>query len=118
MSKTITHLRKNIRIQLNGSLLFVVGILVLGSTIGLVTTSSDAMAEQLKKFQIKDKDSDRSTLFLQPNSYLAFQGNDADTKDTNIDVGETIIINGDHCGVEDEDSGTSYPVDCNTGDPL
>lgn len=59
----------------------------------------------------------RKTLFLQPNPYLVFQDNDDDTQDTNVDVGETIIINGDHCGVEDEDSGTSYPIDCNT-DPL
>jgi hypothetical protein len=82
----------------------------------MVITPSVAMGEEMKKFKKDSGDSDRRATSDQLNSNFAIPNSDA--KDTHVDVGETIIINGDHCGVEDEDSGTSYPINCDTGEPL
>ena len=77
------------------------------------------MGENLKQSKLADRDSNQASLAMPQDSFLGLKGNDdGSAKDTNVDVGDTIIVNGDHCGVEDEDSGTSYPIDCNTGEPL
>ena len=71
----------------------------------------------MKKFKKDSRDLDRGATLAQHNLNFAIPNSDANG-DTNVDVGEEIVISGDHCGVHDEDSGTSYPIDCNTGEPL
>jgi hypothetical protein len=118
MSKIITQ-NKNKRTILGGCFLFI-ALLITGSMLGLGINAPQAMGENLKQFKLADRDSDQASLVMPQESFLGLKGHDdgAAAKDTNVDVGETIIVNGDHCGVEDEDSGTSYPIDCNTGEPL
>ena len=87
----------------------------MGSALGMINTPSVAMGEEMKKFKKDWGDSDRRAILDQHNTGFAIPNSDA--KDTHVDVGETIIINGDYCGVEDEDSGTSYPINCDTGEP-
>lgn len=87
----------------------------MGSALGMIITPPAAMGEEMKKFNKDSGSSDRRATLDQHNSDFAIPNSDA--KDTHVDVGETIIINGDHCGVEDEDSGTSYPINCDTGEP-
>ncbi len=116
MSKLITRNKYNKR-KTTMSCLFLMTALIMGSALGMVITPSVAMGEEMKKFKKDSGDSDRRASSPdQLNSNFAIP--DSDAKDTHVDVGETIIINGDHCGVEDEDSGTSYPVNCDTGEPL
>jgi hypothetical protein len=118
MSKIITQ-NKNKRTNSGGYFLFI-ALLITGSTFGLGMNTPQAMGENLKHLKLADRDSNRASLVMPQESFLGLKGNDdgAAAKDTNVDVGEEIVINGDHCGVHDEDSGTSYPVDCNTGEPL
>lgn len=118
MSKLIIQ-NKNMRTISGGCLLFI-ALLVMDSTLGLGINTPQALAENFKQFKLADRDLNYASLALQQDSFLGLNGNDDGTaaKDTNVDIGETIIVNGDHCGVEDEDSGTSYPIDCNTGEPL
>ncbi|MDN5866769.1 MAG: hypothetical protein L0H55_05145 [Candidatus Nitrosocosmicus sp.] len=119
MSKIITQNKnKNIKTFSGGCFLFI-ALLITGSTLGLGTNTPQALGENLKQFKLADRDSNRASLAMPQDSFLGLKGNDdGAAKDTNVDVGETIIVNGDHCGVEDEDSGTSYPISCDTGDPL
>ena len=115
MRKLITHNIYNKR-KTTVSCLFLVTALIMGSALGMIITPSVAMGEEMKKFKKDSGDSDRRTTLDQHNTDFAVPNSDA--KDTHVDVGETIIVNGDHCGVEDEDSGTSYPINCDTGEPL
>ena len=118
MSKIKTQNKnKNIMTFSGGCFLFI-ALLITGSMLGLGINTPQVMGESLKQFQLADRDSNRASLAMQQDSFLGLKGNDDAAKDTNVDVGETIIVNGDHCGVEDEDSGTSYPISCDTGDPL
>ena len=114
MRKLITHNIYNKR-KTTVSCLFLVTALIMGSALGMIITPSVAMGEEMKKFKKDGGDSDRRAILDQHNTGFAIPNSDA--KDTHVDVGETIIINGDHCGVEDEDSGTSYPINCDTGEP-
>jgi hypothetical protein len=118
MSKIITQ-NKNKRTTSGGYFLFV-ALLITGSTFGLGMNTPQAMGENLKQFKLADRDSDRASLVMPQESFLGLKGNNdgAAAKDTTVDIGETVIANGEHCGVEDDDSGTSYPIDCNTGEPL
>jgi hypothetical protein len=118
MSKIITQ-NKKIKTFSGGCFLFI-ALLITGSILGLGLNTPQAMGENLKQLKLVDRDSNRASLAMPQDSFLGLKGNDdgAAAKDTNVDVGETIIVNGDHCGVEDEDSGTSYPISCDTGDPL
>jgi hypothetical protein len=115
MRKLITHNKNNENKAIMGCL-FLMTALIMGSALGMIITPSVAMGEEMKKFKKDSGDSDRRTTSDQHNSNFAIPNSDA--KDTHVDVAETIIINGDHCGVEDEDSGTSYPINCDTGEPI
>ena len=115
MRKLITH-NKNNKNKITMSCLFLMTALIIGSSLGMIITPSVAMDEEMKKFKKDSGDSDRRATLDQHSSNFVIPNSDA--KDTHVDVGETIIVNGDHCGVEDEDSGTSYPIDCDTGEPL
>lgn len=114
MRKLITHNIHSKR-KTTMSCLFLVTALIIGSALGMIITPSMAMGEEMKKFKKDSGDSDRRATLDQHNSDFAIPNSDA--KDTHVDVGETIIISGDHCGVEDEDSGSSYPINCDTGEP-
>ncbi|HET6589625.1 MAG TPA: hypothetical protein VFG45_05625 [Candidatus Nitrosocosmicus sp.] len=118
MSKIITQNKKSK--TFSGGYFLFIALLVTGSTLGLGINTPQAMGENLKQFKLADRDLNYASLALPQDSFLGLKGNNDGTasKDTNVDVGETIIVNGDHCGVEDEDSGTSYPIDCETGEPL
>jgi hypothetical protein len=115
MRKLITHNKNNENKTIMGCL-FLMTALIMGSALDMIITPSVAMGEEMKKFKKDSGDSDRRTTSDQHNSNFVIPNSDA--KDTHVDVEETIIINGDHCGVEDEDSGTSYPINCDTGEPL
>jgi hypothetical protein len=115
MRKLITH-KKYSKRNVMMSCLFLMTALIMGSSLGIVVTTSNAMGEVMKKFEKNSGDSDRRATLDQQNLNFAIPNSDA--KDTHVDVEETIVINGDHCGVEDEGSGSSYPIDCDTGEPL
>jgi hypothetical protein len=116
MRKLITH-NKNNKNKTTMSCLFLITALIMGSALGMIITPSVAMGEEMKKFKKDSGDSDRRATLAQHNLNFAIPNSDANG-DTNVDVGEEIVISGDNCGVHDEDSGTSYPIDCNTGEPL
>ena len=119
MSKIKTRNKNNKIKTFSGGCFLFIALLITGSMLGLGINAPQVMGESLKQFKLADRDSNRASLAMPQDSFLGLKGNDdGAAKDTNVDVGETIIVNGDHCGVEDEDSGTSYPIDCNTGDPL
>jgi hypothetical protein len=111
MRKLITHNTYNKKKTTTMSCLFLVTALIMGSALGMVITPSTAMSEEMKKFKKDSGNSDRMATLAQHNLNFAIPNSDANG-DTNVDVGEEIVINGDHCGVHDEDSGTSYPIDC------
>ena len=115
MRKLIPHKKYN-ESKITMSCLFLMTALIMGSALGIVIIPSVTMGEEMKKFEKNSGDSDRRATLDQHNLNFAIPNSDA--KDTDVDVGETIIINGDNCGVEDEDSGTSYPINCDTGEPL
>lgn len=111
MRNLITHNTYNKKKATTMSCLFLVTALIMGSALGMVITPSAAMGEEMKKFKIYSGNSDRVATLAQHNLNFAIPNSDANG-DTNVDVGEEIVISGDHCGVHDEDSGTSYPIDC------
>lgn len=116
MRKLTTHKKYNKR-NVTMSCLFLMATLIMGSALSIVITPSVAMGEEIRKFEKYSGESAKKTALGQQYS-LNFAVPNSDAKDTHVDIGETIIINGDHCGVEDEDSGQSYPIDCDTGEPL
>jgi hypothetical protein len=117
MRKLITHNKYNKKKTTTMSCLFLMTALIMGSALGMIITPSAAMGEEMKKFKKDSGDSARMATLAQHNLNFAIPNSDANG-DTNVDVGEEIVISGDNCGVHDEDSGSSYPVDCNTGEPL
>ncbi len=117
MRNLITHNTYNKKKTTTMSCLFLVTALIIGSALGMVITPSAAMGEEMKKLKIDGGDSNKRATLNHLNSDFAIPNSDANG-DTNVDVGEEIVISGDHCGVHDEDSGTSYPINCDTGEPL
>lgn len=117
MRKLITHNTYNKKKTTTMSCLFLVTALIMGSALGIIITPSAAMGEEMKKFKKDSGDSDKRATLNQLNSGFAISNSDANG-DTNVDVEEEIVISGDNCGVHDEGSGSSYPIDCNTGEPL
>ncbi len=117
MRNLITHKIYNKKKTITMGCLFLVTALIMGSALGMIITPSAVMGEEMKKFKIDSGDSDKRATLNQLNSDFAIPDSDANG-DTNVDVGEEIVISGDHCGVHDEDSGTSYPINCDTGEPL
>ena len=116
MRKLITHNIYNKR-KTTISCLFLVTALIMGSALGMIIYPSVAMGEEMKKFKKDIGDSDRRAILDQHNMDIAIPNSDANG-DTNVDVGEEIVISGDNCGVHDENSGSSYPISCDTGEPL
>jgi hypothetical protein len=111
MRKIITQNTYNKNKTTTMSCLFLVTALIMGSALGMVITPSAVMGEEMKKLKMASGDSARMATLAQHNLNFAIPNSDANG-DTNVDVGEEIVISGDHCGVHDEDSGTSYPIDC------
>ena len=116
MRKLITHNTYNKR-KTTMSCFFLVTALVMSSALGMIITPPAAVGEELKKFKKDSGDSDRRATFDQLNSDIAIPNSNANS-DSHVEVEEEIVISGDNCGVHDEGSGSSYPIDCNTGEPL
>jgi hypothetical protein len=111
MRKLITQNTYNKKKTTTMSCLFLVTALIMGSALGMIITPSAVMGEEMKKFKMASGNSDRVATLAQHNLNFAIPHSDANG-DTNVDGGEEIVISDDHCGVHDEDSGTSYPINC------
>jgi hypothetical protein len=93
----------------------VIAVVVAAAAMITISPMMFATAEaELRGQSIKQFDDNRKSNQLVT---ATFSGAVDSADNTNVDPEETIVISGDHCGSHDESTGTSYPIDCETGEP-